>query len=134
MFFCQNAILLTAKTFYICVIDMNANNGITKLFSCDFLFYFGKKLSLNFGCKKCRLIVLRNPKTYYISSQLLTCRHQQIVRQKPEPEFLNFKGSQESIPRNQFRPVRQSYSYSVPSRQRLFKNSITAALFLVFIS
>jgi hypothetical protein len=49
-----------------------------------------------------------------------------------EPEFLNFSGAQESIPRNQFRqaeqpggPVRQPYSYSVPGPQRLFKNSST---------
>ncbi len=49
-----------------------------------------------------------------------------------EPEFLNFYGAQESIPRNQFRqpmypggPVRQPYSYSVPSPYRLFKNTST---------
>ncbi len=46
----------------------------------------------------------------------------------PEPEFLNFYGAQEWIPRNQFSqaawpggPVRQTYSYSVPSPLRLFK-------------
>ncbi len=40
----------------------------------------------------------------------------------PEPVFLNFYGAQESILRNRFRqpmnpggPVRQTYSYSVPS-------------------
>jgi hypothetical protein len=55
------------------------------------------------------------------------------VQQQTEPEFLNFEGTQESIPRNQFRlavsggggPVRQPYSYSVPSPHRLFKNSST---------
>jgi hypothetical protein len=44
------------------------------------------------------------------------------IVQCTEPEFLNFYGAQESIPRNQFRqsvkpggPVRQPHSYSVPS-------------------
>jgi hypothetical protein len=52
-----------------------------------------------------------------------------------EPEFLNFYGAQESIPRNQFRqpmqpggPVRQSYSYSVPSPHMLFKYSSTGSV------
>ncbi len=50
-----------------------------------------------------------------------------------EPEFLNFQGAQESIPKKPIPsgcvlpggPVRQSYSYSVPIPHRLFKNSST---------
>jgi hypothetical protein len=48
----------------------------------------------------------------------------------------NISGAQESIPRNRFRqpmqpggPVRQHYSYSVSSPQRLFKNSSTGPRF-----
>ncbi len=51
---------------------------------------------------------------------------------RAEPEFLNFQGAQESIPKNQFRqavkdggPVRQLYSYSVPSPIDYVKNSST---------
>ncbi len=51
------------------------------------------------------------------------------MRGSSEPEFLTFKEPKESIPRNHFRqpekpggPVRQPYSYSVPSPHRLFKN------------
>ena len=47
-----------------------------------------------------------------------------------KPIFLNVYGTQESIPRNEFRqpkqpggPVRKPYSSSVPSPHRLFKNS-----------
>ncbi len=56
----------------------------------------------------------------------------------PESECLNIEGAQESIPRNQFRqplwmwpggPVRQPYSYLVPSPHRLFKYSSTALEF-----
>ncbi len=54
---------------------------------------------------------------------------QQARPSSPGVEFLNFEGAQKSIPRNQFRqpggPVRQYYSYSVPSPFRLFKNSST---------
>ncbi len=53
----------------------------------------------------------------------------------PGPVFLNFYEAQQSIPRNRFRqpmqlggPVRQSYSYQVPSPHRLFKNSSSGLL------
>jgi hypothetical protein len=48
-------------------------------------------------------------------------------RQSTEPEFVNFYGAQESIPRNRFRqpmkpggPIRQPHSDSVPCPHRLF--------------
>jgi hypothetical protein len=55
-----------------------------------------------------------------------------LRNEKTEPVFLNFYGAQESIPGNRFRqsmkpggPAGQTYSYSVPSPHRLFKNSST---------
>jgi hypothetical protein len=55
-----------------------------------------------------------------------------------EPEFLNFSGTQESIPRKHFRqpmytggPARQPYSDSVPSPYRLFKNSSTGYILVL---
>ncbi len=58
------------------------------------------------------------------------CSNEIRVRIWPELEFSNYQGALESIPRNQFShlmqpgPVRQPYSYSIPSLHRLFKNSL----------
>ncbi len=59
----------------------------------------------------------------------LLCPHMYSVdysQRHSESELLNYEGAQESIPRNQLRqpmqpggPVRQHYSYSVPSSHRL---------------
>ncbi len=73
--------------------------------------------------------------TYEISKILAVLyigRGELAIQYRSEPEFLNIFRAQESIPRNHFRqpmqpggPIRQPYSYSVPSPHRLFKNSST---------
>ncbi len=65
-------------------------------------------------------------------------RHWRNTRlQGTEPEFLNFEGVQESTPINQFHqpvspggPIRQPYSYSVPSPHRLLKKFRTEPEFV----
>jgi hypothetical protein len=66
-------------------------------------------------------------------SSLLCVHHSPVIVNVTRARILNFLGARESIPRNKFRqsrkpggPVRQPCSYSLPSPNRIFKNSSTA--------
>ncbi len=76
---------------------------------------------------------LDNDYSQFACQLMTTTRHMHHnTAPTPEPKFLIFLRAQESIPRKQFRqplqpggPVRQPYSYQVPSLHRMFKNSNT---------